>query len=83
VGSFSADMPGSRVALLPTPVGSPAGLQLARLTVSSADLRLSASRFSGQATVSETLDTFVGLATFTAVPGSRILDSTATQVLLS
>ena len=75
-GGFGSDMPASSVILLPTP--NP-GVQLARLTVSDADLRRAASKFSGQALVSETLETFVGLAIFTAVPGSRILDSTATQ----
>ncbi len=79
-GGFGADMQSSSAAMLPTPAGLVAGVQLARLIVSSTDLRLAASKFDGQAGVSESLDFFVGLAQFATVPGSRILDSAATQV---
>ncbi len=82
-GGFGADMPSSWAAMLPPAPGQPAGVSSVRITVGRADLRTKASRFSGQADVSESLDTFVGLAQFVPVPGSRILDSSASQIALS
>jgi hypothetical protein len=82
-GGFGGDMPSSWAAALPPALGQPAWVSAVRITVGRADLRSAASRFSGQAGVSEAMDTFVGLAQFVPVPGSRILDSSASQIALS
>jgi hypothetical protein len=82
-GGFGADMPSTWAAALPVTPGQPAGVSAVRITVGRADLRTKASRFSGQADVSESLDAFVGLAQFAPVPGSRILDSSTSQIALS
>ena len=79
VGSFGADMPSSSVTMLPS-TGMPAGISVARISVGAADMRTAASQFSGQAAVSESMVSFVGLAQFVPVPGSRMLDSSVTQV---
>jgi len=83
LGGFGGDVPSSWAAPLPPAPGQPASVSAVRITVSGADLRSAASRFSGQAGISEALDTFVGLAQFVQVPGSRILDSSASQIALS
>ena len=83
LGGFGGDMPSSgALALTPAP-GQPVWVSAVRITVGRADLRSVASRFSGQAGVSEALDFFVGLAQFVPVPGSRILDSSVSQIALS
>jgi hypothetical protein len=82
-GGFGSDMPSSWVAALPPAPGQSAWVSAARITVGRADLRSAASRFSGQAGVNEALETFVGLAQFVPVPGSRILDSSVSQIALS
>ncbi len=82
-GGFGADMPSTWAAALPPVPGQPAGVSAARITVGRADLRTRASQFSGQADVSESLEAFVGLAQFVPVPGSRILDASASQIALS
>ncbi len=82
-GGFGGDMPSSWAALLPPVPGQPAWVSAVRITVGRADLRSAASRFSGQAGVSEAMEAFVGLAQFVPVPGNRILDSSASQIALS
>jgi hypothetical protein len=82
-GGFGSDMPSTWAASLPPTPGQPAWVSAVQITVGRADLRTKASRFSGQADVSEALDTFVGLAQFVPVPGSRILDSSTSQIALS
>ena len=78
-GTFGADMPASSIAMLPSN-GRPAGVSVARISVGAADMRMAASQFSGQAAISESMVSFVGLAQFVPVPGSRLLDSSVTQV---
>ncbi len=82
-GAFGSDMPSSWAVALPPAPGQPVWVSAVRIMVGRADLRSAASRFSGQAGVAEALDAFVGLAQFVPVPGSRILDSSASQIALS
>ena len=84
-GGFGADMPASGVAALPTPTSSPPDVKWARFTLALSDVWPAASTAatSGPDGASQTFTTFVGLAQFAAVPGSRILDSSSTQIQLN
>jgi hypothetical protein len=82
-GTFGPDMPATGAVLLPPTAGQDERVSVVRISVGATDLRSAASRFSGQAGVSETIESFVGLAQFVPVPGSRIIDSSAMQVRLS
>ena len=73
-GGFGTDMPASRVAPFPTLAAS---TSIARFTLALSDLSNAASvETSGGSMV---FKTFVGIAQFAVVPGSRILDSSSTQ----
>ena len=81
-GGFGADMPASGVTALPTSVDS--SVSRARFTLALSDVWTSASKVTSSPDgESKTFTTFVGMAQFAAVPGSRILDSASTQTQLT
>jgi len=81
-GSFGVDLPGSSVTLLPAAAGQANGVLRAQLVLAHTDLRAAASSYSVAGGV-EAIEAFVGLAEMVPVPGSRVLDSSATQIRLS
>jgi hypothetical protein len=81
-GQFGPDMPKSFATALLAATGQTAGVGLVRVSLDSAELRTSASAFSGAVGADELFSTFVGLAMLTPT-GGRVLDASAQQVLLS
>ena len=79
-GGFGGDMPASGVAALPPAPGQPAGVSVARISVGDADMRSAASKFTQRPGGSELLESFLGMAHFTPVPGGRVLDTSVAQV---
>ena len=82
-GDFGAEMPSSGVTAIPMQMGSwPPGISMVRFSLAYADL-WAASSMTTELTGSQTFKTFVGLARFATVPGSKILDSSSSQVQMN